>query len=177
MTDWTAQARASAEQWMAAQQGWWRTVLDAAPGAAAGAGAPGAPDLQRQAVETWRAAAHRVTDAQAEFLLKGLAPGTGSEAERLVEGWAETQRRLWEGWLAAFGGAPGGTGSPDPAPAATRAAEEAGAATGADPSAAWQEAAQRMVQALQESAEGLVRSQEEWAQSLRRSGGGKEGRG
>lgn len=149
MTDWAGQASAGAEQWMTAQQEWWRTVLNAG----AGQTGPVPPQWQREAIETWRAAAHRVADAQADVLLQGLGSAKPSQAEDLLAQWTATQRRLWEGWIAAVGGAAGGGGPP---PAA------------ATPPPGFQEAGQRLVQALQESAEQLVKAQEEWARTLRR---------
>jgi hypothetical protein len=165
MTDWTAQARASAEQWMAAQQEWWQTVLSAGADAAPAA----APELHRQAVETWRSAAHRVADAQADVMLEGLGAGRGSQAEQLVARWTETQRQLWDGWMAAIGAA----SPPGAAPPPQSAASATSADAGPDP----QDAGRRMVQALQESAEQLIRAQQEWAERARRTGGPGTGAG
>jgi hypothetical protein len=149
---------------MAAQQEWWRTVLSAGAGESPAA----APELHRQAVETWRSAAHRVADAQADVLLEGVGAGRGSQAEQLVARWTETQRQLRDGGMAAMGAAaPPGSAAPPP--------EAAAPAAGPDPSADWQDAGRRMVQALQESAEQLIRAQQEWAERVRRGTGPGDG--
>lgn len=138
MTDWMAQTQKSVEQWMEAQQAWWREVLGAG---AAGPGNPGA-DAARKAIDAWRESAYRVVDAQAEFLLSTLQGQQDAEAQALLRGWTDAQRALWQEWLAAAGGEQGAAGS----------AEQ-------------QRAGEQMVESLRAAAEHLVRSQAEWAKA------------
>jgi hypothetical protein len=141
MTDWTAQTQQSVEQWMQAQQAWWREVLGGGSAPAQPAGAGGA-DPARQAVDAWRASAYRVVDAQAELLLATLHGHREAEAESVLRRWTDAQRALWQDWLATAGG--------DPATAGPDGQSEAG---------------REMVESLRAAAEHLVRSQAEWAKA------------
>lgn len=142
MTDWTAQTQQGVEQWIEAQQAWWRAVLGGAGAAPAQPVDAGGQDAARQAVEAWRASAYRVVDAQAELLLSTLHGQHEPEAQSLLTQWTDAQRALWQDWLAAAGGGPAATGSDEQ-----------------------QRAGREMVESLRAAAEHLVRSQAEWAKA------------
>ena len=141
MTDWTAQTQQSVEQWMEAQQAWWRAVLGEGSATAAPADAGGA-DAARQAVDAWRASAYRIVDAQAELLLATLQGHHEAEAQSVLRQWTDAQRALWQDWLATAGSDPDTAGSADQ-----------------------QQAGRQMVESLRAAAEHLVRSQAEWAKA------------
>jgi hypothetical protein len=137
-TDWTAQAQAEVDRWVEAQRAWWAQVSDAS-GSATPGGASGTDDAVRQAVDAWRTATHQVVDAQAQALLGALSRPAGHDAGELVRTWTDAQRKMWQDWIAAFGGTTPG-------------------ATDSDPGG-------RLLESLREAAEHLVRSQGEWAKA------------
>ena len=106
MTDWTAQTQRGVEQWIEAQQAWWREVLGGKGAAFAQPADASGQDAARDAVEAWRASAYRIVDAQAELLLATLHGHHDAEAQSLLTRWTDAQRALWQDWLAAAGGGP-----------------------------------------------------------------------
>jgi hypothetical protein len=96
-------------------------------------------EAQRAAIEAWRDATSRLVDAQAQALLGALDGRAGTDPQALLRRWTDTQRELWQAWLAVAGGTEGETG-----PEAAR---------------------QDMLEGLREAAEHLVRSQAEWARA------------
>ena len=142
MTDWMAQTQKGVEQWMEAQQAWWREVLGAAGGASAPPGGTSGTEAARNAIDAWRKSAYSIVDAQAQFLLSTLQDQHDAEAQALLRRWTDAQRALWQDWLAAA--------ESDPAPAGSAAQDQAG---------------RQMVESLRAAAEHLVRSQAEWAKA------------
>lgn len=144
-TKWTAEMQAEIDRWLEAQRTWWEHLLDAAakPDLGAGQGQPQpSPVAGRQAIEVWRAAACRVVDAQAQAMLGTLTEGGQSDVEALLRQWTDTQREMWQGWLAM--------------------AEGEGPKSDSETLEA---AGQQLVEGLREAAEHLVHSQAEWAKA------------
>ena len=140
MTDWTAQTQKGIEQWMEAQQAWWREVLapPAGSGQPPGAGGAGGAGAASRAIDAWRESAYRVVDAQAQLLLATLHSHHDTDPQALLRRWTDAQRTLWQDWLATAGGEAAGD---------------------------QQQAGRLMVESLREAAERLVRSQAEWAKA------------